>query len=52
LAKVEEDIFNRVPTLHSFIVCVTHTWFAWTADKQVHWISPVIAAAPFAWKIL
>jgi MFS family permease len=24
-------------------------WFAWTARKDVHWISPVLAALPFAW---
>jgi hypothetical protein len=24
LTNVEEDIFNRVPTLYSFTVCVTH----------------------------
>lgn len=23
-------------------------WFGWTADKGVHWLSPVIAAVPFA----
>jgi hypothetical protein len=49
---VEKDIFNRVPTLYSFTVCVIHIWFGWTADKQVHWISPVIAAAPFGMRNL
>ena len=24
-------------------------WFAWTAKKGVHWISPVLAIVPFAW---
>ncbi|KAI9798717.1 MAG: hypothetical protein M1825_004999, partial [Sarcosagium campestre] len=24
-------------------------WFAWTAREDVHWISPVLAAIPFAW---
>ena len=24
-------------------------WFAWTARKGVHWMSPVAAAVPFAW---
>lgn len=24
-------------------------WFAWTAKREVHWISPVLAAVPFAW---
>ncbi|EMC92391.1 hypothetical protein BAUCODRAFT_78054 [Baudoinia panamericana UAMH 10762] len=24
-------------------------WFAWTARRSVHWISPVIAGMPFAW---
>jgi hypothetical protein len=47
LANVEEDIFNSVSTLCSVTVSVTHTWFGWTADKQVLWISPVITAAPF-----
>lgn len=47
LANVEEDILNRVPTLYRITVSVTHTWFGWTADKQVRWISHVIAAAPF-----
>lgn len=23
-------------------------WFGWTADKGVHWLSPVVAAVPFA----
>ena len=25
------------------------SWFAWTARKEVHWMSPVTAAVPFAW---
>ena len=24
-------------------------WFAWTAREEVHWMSPVAAAVPFAW---
>lgn len=24
-------------------------WFGWSAQSDVHWISPVLAAAPFAW---
>jgi hypothetical protein len=24
-------------------------WFAWTADKGVHWAVPVVATVPFAW---
>ena len=24
-------------------------WFAWTARKDIHWISPVMAIIPFAW---
>ena len=24
-------------------------WFAWTARKGIHWMSPVAAAVPFAW---
>jgi len=24
-------------------------WFAWTARKDVHWISPILATIPFAW---
>ncbi|MCJ1247685.1 hypothetical protein MMC30_004900 [Trapelia coarctata] len=24
-------------------------WFAWTARSDIHWISPVLAAIPFAW---
>jgi hypothetical protein len=24
-------------------------WFAWTADRGVHWIVPTLAAVPFAW---
>jgi hypothetical protein len=24
-------------------------WMAWTADKGVHWIVPVLATVPFAW---
>ncbi|KAK3709115.1 hypothetical protein LTR37_011094 [Vermiconidia calcicola] len=24
-------------------------WFAWTARRDVHWISPVLAGIPFAW---
>ncbi|KAI6861390.1 putative MFS polyamine transporter [Hortaea werneckii] len=24
-------------------------WFAWTAQPQTHWISPVLAGIPFAW---
>ena len=24
-------------------------WFAWTSRRDVHWISPVLAAIPFAW---
>ncbi|MCJ1387904.1 hypothetical protein MMC18_000747 [Xylographa bjoerkii] len=24
-------------------------WFAWTSRSDIHWISPVLAAVPFAW---
>ena len=24
-------------------------WFGWTSRRDVHWISPVLAAVPFAW---
>ena len=24
-------------------------WFAWTATREVHWISPVLATVPFGW---
>ena len=24
-------------------------WFAWTARRDIHWISPILATIPFAW---
>ena len=24
-------------------------WFGWTSKRDIHWISPVLAAVPFAW---
>ncbi|KAI9692726.1 MAG: hypothetical protein M1820_009431 [Bogoriella megaspora] len=33
----------------SFGISIGLFWFAWTARHSVHWISPVIAAIPFAW---
>ena len=35
--------------LGSFGLPIGLFWFAWTARKDVHWISPVLAAVPFAW---
>ncbi|KAI9846206.1 MAG: hypothetical protein M1838_001367 [Thelocarpon superellum] len=34
--------------LGSFMLPVGLFWFAWTARPEVHWISPVLAAIPFA----
>lgn len=31
----------------SFLMPVGLFWFAWTADKDIHWIWPVLAGAPF-----
>lgn len=50
-------LFVSVPITFSFsssILCtlqrLTHQqWFAWTARSSTHWISPVLAAIPFAW---
>ena len=35
--------------LGSILVPIGLFWFAWTARKEVHWISPTLAAIPFAW---
>jgi hypothetical protein len=35
--------------LGSFGVPTGLFWFAWSARKDVHWASPVVAAVPFAW---
>ncbi|PWW80165.1 MFS general substrate transporter [Tuber magnatum] len=31
----------------SFLMPIGLFWFAWTARKEVHWISPVLAGVPF-----
>lgn len=33
----------------SFGLPVSLFWLGWTAREDVHWISPVLAAVPFAW---
>ncbi|OQV08629.1 hypothetical protein CLAIMM_12870 [Cladophialophora immunda] len=33
--------------LGSFLLPVGLFWFAWTAKKEIHWISPIIATIPF-----
>lgn len=35
--------------LGSFGLPIALFWFAWTAKKDVHWISPVLAEVPFGW---
>ncbi|KAI9692543.1 MAG: hypothetical protein M1822_006774 [Bathelium mastoideum] len=35
--------------LGSFLLVIGLFWFAWTARKEVHWISPTLSAIPFAW---
>ena len=35
--------------LGSFGLPIALFWFAWTAKKEVHWISPVLAEVPFGW---
>lgn len=34
--------------LGSFLLPAGLFWFAWTAKKEIHWISPVLATVPFA----
>ncbi|OAP65326.1 hypothetical protein AYL99_01298 [Fonsecaea erecta] len=33
--------------LGSFLLPIGLFWFAWTAKKDIHWISPIIATIPF-----
>ncbi|OAL34858.1 hypothetical protein AYO20_05818 [Fonsecaea nubica] len=33
--------------LGSFLLPIGLFWFAWTAKREIHWISPVIATIPF-----
>ncbi|KAL7935761.1 major facilitator superfamily domain-containing protein [Trichoderma chlorosporum] len=33
----------------SFGVAIGLFWFAWTARRDIHWISPVLALIPFNW---
>ena len=35
--------------LGSVLVVIGLFWFAWTARKDIHWISPLLASVPFAW---
>lgn len=35
--------------LGGFGLPISLFWFAWTAKKEVHWISPILAEVPFAW---
>ena len=38
-----------VAMMGSFGMPIGLFWFAWTAKKDIHWISPVLATVPFAW---
>lgn len=31
----------------SVLLPISLFWFAWTAQKDVHWITPIIATVPF-----
>ena len=33
----------------SFGLPIALFWFGWTSRVDIHWISPVLAAIPFAW---
>lgn len=35
--------------LGSLAIPIALFWFGWTAESEVHWVSPVIATVPFAW---
>ncbi|KIN05754.1 hypothetical protein OIDMADRAFT_154218 [Oidiodendron maius Zn] len=33
----------------SFLLPISLFWFAWTAQKDISWASPVVSGVPFAW---
>ncbi|KAF1972765.1 MFS general substrate transporter [Bimuria novae-zelandiae CBS 107.79] len=43
----EHRLYNGM--IGGFGIPVGLFWFAWTADKGVHWAVPAIGAVPFAW---
>jgi hypothetical protein len=43
----EERLWNAM--IGSFGIPVGLFWFAWTADRGVHWAVLCVAAVPFAW---
>jgi len=42
----EERLWSAM--LGSFLLPIGLFWFAWSAKKEVHWISPILATIPFA----
>jgi len=46
-AKPEHRLYQAM--VGSILLPIALFWFAWTAKKEVHWISPVLATVPFAW---
>ncbi|KAL1591983.1 hypothetical protein SLS60_011575 [Paraconiothyrium brasiliense] len=46
-AQPEHRLYNAM--IGSVGIPVGLFWFAWTADKGVHWAVPVVGAVPFAW---
>ncbi|PGH15299.1 hypothetical protein AJ79_02464 [Helicocarpus griseus UAMH5409] len=39
----------RLPTMvfFAFLIPISFFWYGWTAEKQVHWIAPIIGMFPF-----
>lgn len=56
--KRTTEVLLRIPApevrlyismIGSFGVPIGLFWFAWTANRDIHWVSCVLATIPFAW---
>ncbi|RPB20449.1 MFS general substrate transporter [Terfezia boudieri ATCC MYA-4762] len=45
---VQPEIRMIPAMIGSFLMPIGLFWFAWTAKKDIHWISPVLAGIPFS----
>lgn len=45
--KVEPEMRLPIMAVFACILPISFFWYGWTADKQVHWIVPIIGMFPF-----
>ena len=57
LTKANNNVYKpemRLATciMFAFFVPISFFWYGWSADKQVHWVVPIIGMAPFGFGMM